>query len=268
MKIYDCLTFNDENEILEVRLNELSKYVDYFIIIESGETHQGTSKKTKIRNDLIEKFKSKVRYYFINNFDKKFGPWQRESYQRDYIKKGLFDAKESDIIIVSDVDEIPNLKNFNFNNVKDTVFAFKQIHTMYKFNLIRTHDWLGSKLCSYKILKSPQWLRSLKVHKKYNFFRIDKYFANDYYSKFKIIENGGWHFGWLKNASEIITKLESYAHFEHNNLNIKNYEYINDCIKKNISFLNNSEFLKLENDLDKFPRYIKENSNRFKEYIK
>ena len=44
MKIFDCFTFNDENEILEIRLNELNKYVDYFVYVESGENHQGRIK--------------------------------------------------------------------------------------------------------------------------------------------------------------------------------------------------------------------------------
>ena len=48
--------------------------------------------------------------------------------------KGLYDANENDIIFISDLDEIPNLNNVNLKNLKDTVYVFKQINTMYKFN--------------------------------------------------------------------------------------------------------------------------------------
>ena len=78
-----------------------------------------------------------------------------------------------------------------FEKVNNFVFAFQQIHTMYKFNLIRERDWVGSKLCSFKKLKSPQWLRNLKTHKKYSKFRIDKYFSSTYEFNFKVINEGG-----------------------------------------------------------------------------
>ena len=75
--------------------------------------------------------------------------------------------------------------------------------------------WIGSKVCKFKNLKSLQWLRSLRT-KRYSFFRIDKLFSPRYSRNIKIIDNGGWHFGWLRTSESIINKLESYAHSEHN----------------------------------------------------
>ena len=64
MNIYDCFTFFDENEILEIRLNELNKYVDYFIIVEAGQNHRGIKKnndkkfrKLKLSGRLHKSFK-------------------------------------------------------------------------------------------------------------------------------------------------------------------------------------------------------------------
>ena len=62
MKVYDCFAFNDENHILEIRLNELNSYVDYFIIVEFGQTHQGTPKTKNIDKKILDKFANKVRY--------------------------------------------------------------------------------------------------------------------------------------------------------------------------------------------------------------
>jgi len=267
MKVYDCFIFNNENHILDIRLNELDKFVNYFIIIEFGETHQGKKKKQLINKDILKKFEKKIRYFFIEKFEKSNNSWARENFQRNCLNLGLDDALDDDLIIISDVDEIPNLNNFNFNNINDYVFAFSHTHYMYKLNLIRKDSWIGSKLCKKKIFVSPQWLRSLKVHKKYKFYRFDKILSKNYYSKFKIIKNSGWHFGWLKNTNEIIEKLESYAHTEHNIKSLKDSNYINQCISRKISFLNTSEKLIVDKNLDNLPKYISKNISLFKDWI-
>ena len=138
---------------------------------------------------------------------------------------------------------------------------------MYKFNLVRDTSWIGSKLCKFKKLKSPQWLRSLKVHKKYSYLRIDKLFSKNYVHNFKIIEDGGWHFGWIRDISQIIDKIESFAHTEFNNDNYKNFEFINECINKRVNFLNINEKLnKIE--INHLPMYLIKNVEKFKNFIK
>ena len=267
MKIFDCFTFNDENSILEIRLNEMSKYVDIFVIIEFGQNHQGKKKGKKINENILKKFEDKIRYIYVEKFNENMSSWERENYQRNYIQNGLYDANQDDIIIISDLDEIPNLKKINFNDIGNSVYAFKQINSMYKFNLVRDFNWFGSKLCKLKNLKSPQWLRSLKVHKKYNYFRIDKFFSKNYIFNFKIIENGGWHFGWIRDIEEIINKLNSFAHIEFNNSKFKNNEYIYNCIENNINFLNTDEKLKIIK-MDLLPEYIINNKDKFKNNLK
>lgn len=266
MKIFDCFTFNDENPLLEIRLNEMNKFVDFFVIVEFGESHQGNRKGKKIDSDILDKFKQKIRYYYVENFKKNQTSWERENYQRNYIMNGLHDADDNDIIIISDLDEIPNLKKIKILDLKNYVYAFKQINTMYKFNLVRDFDWLGTKLCKFKKLKSPQWLRSLKVHKRYSYLRVDKFFSQNYTHDFKIIENGGWHFGWIRNIDEIINKINSFAHEEFNNSKFKNYKYIQECINKNVNFLNTDENLK-KIELDLLPNYLISNKEKFKNYF-
>ena len=266
MKIYDCFLFNDENHILEIRLNILNKFVDYFVIIEFGETHQGTKKGQKINFKILNKYKKKIRYFFISKFEKKKNSWQKENFQRNQITKGIFDADIDDIIIVSDVDEIPNLKKVNLNKISNKVYAFSQVHYMYKLNLIKSYNWIGSKLCKKKILKSPQWLRLLKTHKKYSIFRLDKFFSDKHYREFKVIDRGGWHYGWIKTPEQIIKKINSYAHTEHNIPLFNNKNYIKGCIKKKISFLNIDEKLKIE-QLKNFPEYLRNNQHKFKKWL-
>ena len=265
MKIFDCFTFNDENLILELRLNELNEYVDFFVIVEFGENHQGNKKGKQINDNLLNKFKNKIRYFYFEKLNKNLTSWERENYQRNFIQKGLYDAEKNDLIIISDLDEIPNLKSININ-IKETVLAFRQINTMYKFNLVRDTDWIGSKLCKFKNLKSPQWLRSLKVRKKYSYLRIDKLFAKNYINSFKIIENGGWHFGWIRNINQIINKVESFAHTEFNNDKFKDFDFINECIQRKVNFMDKNEKLK-QIELINLPMYLINNKQKFKNFI-
>lgn len=267
MNVYDCFTFNDELEVLEIRLNTLNKYVDKFIIVESRINHQGGKKKINFNINLFKRFRNKINYLLIESLPKNSSAWDIENYQRNYISNGLKDCKPEDIIIISDADEIPNIKNINLLNLKKKYYVFEQDHFFYKLNLKKKNKWLGSKMCKYKNLKNPQWLRALKMHKKYSFWRFDKFFKNNYNSSFEIIKNGGWHFGWLKNIKNIKLKLESFAHTEHNTNFLKNKNYIAKCIKYKINFLDNNEkFEKVRIDKN-YPDYIRNNINVFNKWI-
>ena len=115
-------------------------------------------------------------------------------------------------IIISDLDEIPNLENLDFKETKDKFVFFKQHQIYYKFNLkLEDYDWIGSKSCRYKDLKSPQWLRDIKS-KKFGWWRFDTFFSKNKFIGIKFVEDGGWHFSYLKNPKDIETKLKSYLH--------------------------------------------------------
>ena len=266
--IYDCFMYFDEDMLLDLRLNVMNKFVDFFVIVESKYTHQGKVKDKKLNLSDFKKFKDKIIHIYNESKFENYNSWEKENFQRNQITKGLIDSKNEDIIMISDVDEIPNLEKIDFSKINKYVYAFSQIHSMYKLNLIRDDDWIGTKLCKKKVLISPQWLRALKVNKKYNIFRLDKYFSKTYYSKFKIIRNGGWHFGWLRNSDEIIQKINSYAHTEHNINQNNNKNYIEDCMDKNVSFLNNNEKLLLNEEIDFLPKYILKNIDLYRKWIK
>jgi len=261
MKIFDCFTYFDEDLILDIRLNVLDKYVDKFVIVESGEDHQGRKKKKNFKIKNFKKFKKKIIYLYFEKFDKNLDSWGRENFQRNFIKNGIDEAHENDLIIISDVDEIPNLKKFNPNKENEKFFVFKQKLYYYKLNLLaRDEIWHGSKACKKKYLRSPQWLRSLKTHKKYPFWRIDKI-------KFNYINNGGWHFSFVKNYKKIQKKIKSYAHVEYNKPEITNLKNI----KKNVDdqkdiFNRNIIFKKVKVD-STYPIYVRKNLIKFKNFI-
>ena len=136
----------------------------------------------------------------------------RENAQRDFILEGLKSAKKDDLILISDVDEIPKLSSVNLNQIKNEIILFKQDMFYYKYNLcLPNFKWTGTKAVKKKNLVSPQWLRNIK-DRKYPFYRIDTFFSDKKYIDIKIINDGGWHFSNIKSPEMIEHKLRSYLH--------------------------------------------------------
>jgi len=267
MKLYDCFQFFNEDHVLDLRLNILDEFVNYFVIVESTTDHQGNEKKLNFDQKKFNKFKNKIIYIVVDdatNSIKKKHMWGEsliEQHQRNSIMKGLKNCDDNDLIILSDVDEIPNLNELNKYNKKNYgVFSQKMYN--YKLNLFNETEsnWLGSKICLKKNMKSPQSLRNLKF-KKYPFWRIDKP------KNIQIIENGGWHFAYLQNPENIIKKIKSFSHGEFNKPDIINKNNIEEKIKmKKDIFNRNLIFKKVEID-DTFPKFIIENKDKLKNWI-
>jgi beta-1,4-mannosyl-glycoprotein beta-1,4-N-acetylglucosaminyltransferase len=295
MKIFDCFMYFDEDIILGLRLNTLNKYVDYFVIVESTYTHKGESRKLKFDINKFNDFKNKIIYLVYdhqpedikqildNDLDfRKSGKYilnagLRENGQRNFILNGLHEANDEDIILISDVDEIPNLENLNFKEISQKIILFKQDMFYYKFNLrLPNLVWTGTKACKKKYLKSPQWLRNIK-DRKYSFFRLDAFFSETKYIDIKFIDNGGWHFTNLKNAKEIEHKLKSYLHHREFDVNPISSEEIDQIIKNKIAIYDLTldkrkkkigEGKKLENcSLDALPKFLKNNLDIYKDWI-
>jgi len=230
MRIFDCFMYFDEEIVLDTRLNYLDKFVDYFVIVESKFTHRGDGRNLNFDINKFSKFKNKIIYKVydeipskieeINDKDDestKSGKYimnavYRENGQRNFIMSGLKEANDEDIILISDVDEIPNLSEIKIKSIKEKIILFKQDMFYYKFNLkLPDIEWTGTKACKKKNLLNPQWLRNIK-DRKYPIYRIDVLFSEKKYIDVKIINNGGWHFSNIKSPDKIEHKLKSYLH--------------------------------------------------------
>tara|TARA_B100001057_G_scaffold15567_1_gene14775 strand:- start:18931 stop:19746 length:816 start_codon:yes stop_codon:yes gene_type:complete len=269
MKIYDCFSYLDEDLLLDLRLNILNEYVDHFVIVEGNKTWQNNEKKLNFDINNFKKFKDKIIYLSVTNLPSGDNPYIRENFQRNAISRALTNANDEDLIIISDLDEIPNPKKIKFFKKEMRFAVFKQLHFYYKLNLQsqRKPYWYGSRICLKKYLRSPQWLRDLKF-KKRPFWRIDKKRLNN------IIENGGWHFCNLKNPEKLL--------YKYRNLCETNDPYV---FKEKIDekFLDISEIKKrIDNGLDiigrdenylpikldeKFPEYILDKKKELDEWI-
>jgi beta-1,4-mannosyl-glycoprotein beta-1,4-N-acetylglucosaminyltransferase len=294
MKIIDCFMFFNEDLILDIRLNELDKYVDYFVIVESNFTHSGEEKGFNFNPNKFQKFKEKIIYlkildnpknlYKLNKSDTENEVKRKqilnaliiENYQRNYLKKGIENFSNNDFILISDLDEIPDLRKIELKNIKNSIVLFKQYFFHYKLNLyLKDFFFFGTKGCLKKNLISPQWLRNVK-NKKYSLFRIDALFSKKKYSNIKIVEKGGWHFTNIMDEEKIIYKLKSYLHHADfpekllrkdiflNLIKEKKIMYDHNADKKGDRF--NSKPL---NEFDKnlLPIYLQNNLEKFKDWI-
>ena len=295
MRIYDCFMYFDEEIVLETRLNYLNKHVDYFVIVESCYTHKGDRRNLKFNINNFPEFKNKIIYKVYDEVPSKISKVlgeddentksvkyimnaiYRENAQRNYISEAIKDATEQDIILISDVDEIPNLSKINFNQISEKIILFKQDIFYYKFNLkLPKIDWVGTKACKKKNFKNPQWLRNIK-DRKYEIYRVDAFFSNNKYIDIKIINNGGWHFTNIKSAEEIEHKMKSYLHhreFDLKPIDVKGIKKImenrqaiyNLGVDKRLNKIGTGS--KLEKcDLNDLPETIKLNLPKYGEWL-
>lgn len=295
MKVFDCFMYFDEDLVLDLRLNTLNSNVDFFVIVESTYNHKGEKRNLKFDIKKFAKFKDKIKYIVydiepegietISENDNEsiksskyiLNAARRENGQRNYIIQGLLNSDDEDVILISDLDEIPNLSNYNLNNIDQKILLFKQDMFYYKFNLqIPNFKWVGTKACKKKKLISPQWLRNIK-DRKYPFYRIDTFFSQTKYTNIEFVNQGGWHFSNIKTASEIEHKLKSYLHHREFDLEplskneieniIKNKKAIYDLrIDQRVNKIGNGSQL-VKYDFGKLPEYLQLNTENYKKWL-
>ena len=298
-KIYDGFLFFNELDLLEIRLNTLNDVVDYFILVESSVTHSGESKSFIFENnkEKFSQFLDKIIHikvtdtpndftnlpeFIPTNFDEKciYDAYQyikmtdnfnrftqpyygRDFYQKECIKRGMFSCADNDIIILSDIDEIPNpeiLSRLNEFYSDDDMYTFNQTMYCYYFNLLcESHidnsshpykvdsNWKGSRMSSFKNIKNYS----------FNLLR-----AQDNID----IINGGWHFSYMGGEERVKEKIKASSAIDWNN----------DYVINNITTkLNNEQdvinrgdkLIKVEID-ESYPEYFIKNLNKFKYLIK
>lgn len=259
MKIIDTFLFFNELDLLEVRLNILNNFVDYFVITESDTTFSGNKKELfyQSNQERFSKFKDKIIYNSISIPQNISVTWDREIYQRnssfDVLAKIVSD---NDLILTSDLDEIPSTKVLD--NVRDwykpnVLYHFQQDMYMYFFNNFKTSNWYGTRGCSFSYLKNTTIDDIRQSTEDYN--KLSGF----------IIENGGWHFTYLGGESQIKYKLESFSHQEYNNDNIK--QNIQNCLLNNSDVLGRNIYYKVVSLDDSFPEYILNNQQLLKKFI-
>ena len=279
--------------MMDVRFNVLNHYVSKFIVVESTFSHSGKKKKLNFNIDDYPKFKDKIIYLVIDHepielikkenleldsVSKRLNSLKRIEQSYNYMTKGIKDASDDDLIMLSDNDEIPDLSKLNLDKIENNFVIFEQLFFYYKFNLLYDRmSWYGTKACKKKKLKKFSTLRNIK-NKKYPFWRLDTIFSDTKQKNVRIIKNGGWHFTNLKTPDELFEKLSNFGHhdeFEKLNITI---ESLKDKINKKEVFYDHfadkeikdkwSDSYKLKKIDNSFlPKYLNDNHEKFNKWF-
>jgi len=231
--LIDAFTYFNEKELVELRIKYLNSVVDCFIVVESNITFTGKEKKWNFPDILknnLKKFSHKIQYHQLNiNIDeikneeswiiddvKGDDFWRIENYQRNYIKTACKKFSKDDILIISDLDEIPSVKKLNFilssDFAKIAPIALEQHLFHLDCNYLRLESWRGSIVTTTQSCNefSPQKFRRLR-------------------NRISHFTDGGWSFSSFGGYERVKEKIESYAHSEHNNDKFKSEEHITNC---------------------------------------
>tara|TARA_Y100000389_G_scaffold175725_1_gene186713 strand:+ start:1312 stop:2139 length:828 start_codon:yes stop_codon:yes gene_type:complete len=274
MKIYDCITYCGEDLLLKIRFETLNNDVNKFIIIEGNKYFNGETKPKFFNLNKFKKFEKKIEYHFVEDFPKHNGDnYHYEHYQRNQIKRGLTGLKPNDIILLSDADEIPNLKNKKFLNFDSTVFLQNMYYYKFNIHFYKGLKWnnksAGTKSCKFKFFETGEKIRRFRV-RNIPWWRFDRKI------KRYVEKDGGWHFAFLMNSKEISEKLKRFNHEidhlhknkEYNKNNLINLAKIEKRIRENKDPYDRDD-VKLKKVLidNTYPDYIFENIKKLSNYI-
>jgi len=241
-----------ENDLLEVRLNELYDIVDKFVLVESKYTHSGLPKPLYFGEDKqrFSKFLDKIEHIIVEEFEGCKCNWEREKFQRDAISRGLTNCKPDDIIIISDSDELPKAKTLLKCKDLPGIKVLEQFQ--YNFFLNYIND------------KEKIWRRGPRVL----FYKDFNNNADSIrYTQGELIKDGGWHFSFLGGLESIKSKIRNFSHQEYNNDYYLNDNRLQKTILDGLDIFERGYKYKIVNIDGSFPVYLKKNKAKFQHLI-
>ncbi|GAB4124603.1 MAG: benzoate transporter [Raineya sp.] len=279
---YDCFAFFNELDLLRLRLHELSEVVDKFVLVEATRTFQKKPKPLYFQENkhLFKQFEHKIIHIVVDKYPTfwtKFRiptAWDYDNHQKEQILQGLKDCKPDDVVIVSDLDEIPDAQKVRKYAHQQGIKVFRQYQSYYFLNNVcrSIHDFDGKALAQINQDGYGFWQGSVMLFFKdiQTIKQTRLYRDNSENERIKIIHEGGWHFSYMGGIERIIEKVESWTHPEYNTEENKNPERIKKIIREGKSLFypdEKYELVDINNTLLPFPKYLKENIASFKHLI-
>lgn len=198
--LVDAFMFYNEFDILELRLELLDEYVDRFVLVESEVTHVGGPKELffQTNKERYAKWLPKITHVVVtaDESPKDENPWSREKYQRECLLRGLEGVPDESIVMVSDVDEIPDLRIVRFEKLEHAMTSVHMWMFEYSLDYLFTGEpWFGTVITECKLLKrvGPNALRDARW--KFPHFRF-----------------AGWHLSSFGTPMTVWNKFQTYAH--------------------------------------------------------
>jgi len=261
MKIFDCFTFYNELDLLEIRLEEMWNTVDYFVIVEANSTHQNNLKTFYLKDNWMryEKYHSKIRHILVNDMPMHPNTWVNEQFQRSAIGRGLFDLESNDLVIVSDLDEIPRattVEHLRTNLVDDRCVLHIPMHC-FRFNMIMTQPYaMHGKIMVTKgsVFVDAQQERELTFNLNNQFLRF---------------AHAGWDFSYLGNTEFAKNKIKNFAHAETNIPQIVDNLDVEEMIKNKVFLGKEAGAERFEHVVldEYYPKVIVQNQEKYKNFI-
>lgn len=248
MKLYDTFTFFNELELLKLRCEELKCLNPIHVLIEATTTHTGDPKPLYFEENKHLFSEYKIRHIIVDDLPQNGNAWDAENAQRDAITKGLFDCEDDDVIIVSDLDEIPRWQAVQYYQpVMNTASLQMDKHSYYLNCIEGYQSWGIGKITTWNLLNqtTPNKLRNGGSG-----FSI--YFA-------------GWHFAWMGGYDRMMMKLDSFAHQEANTAALRNNLKRKYETGQSLWANDYWAFKRIDNT---FPSYLVNNQKEFEHLIK
>lgn len=252
-RIYDCFTFFNELELLDLRLHHLYDTVDFFVIVEGDHTFAGKPIPSLIKQnwDKFSWAKDKIRHYVVPLEPNPKSRWDNEELQRDSLSIGLYDAEPDDLILQGCVDEIPRLE------------VFKDPLDLTMLELDNFYYYLNGK----DIGESAKYPCPVLTRKKNIIDGLNNLWLARY--EYPLTHNAGWHFSYTGGVDTIIKKLESASHSELDTDFYKDKDRLKMALDLGKDFIDRPdhifEYVKID---DSFPEYLVNNKDKFKHLIK
>ncbi len=220
--VFDCFMYFNEDVLLAARLMELGDVVDYFVIVESTVTHQGNPRELefpKVRHSLPVR-EEQIIYVTVLDLPSEWDSWAPiERHQRNAIMRGLSGARGEDIVLISDVDEIPRaavVRSLCSSLEEPVILSMAMIN--YKVNLFASRPWKrGMRACRFRDLVEPDALR--------------------YRKDLEIIPDAGWHISYLGDTETIVRKQMAYSHVEYSGPRWVSERHIRRSLRLGVRFL-------------------------------
>lgn len=252
--VFDCFMFFNELDLLEIRFNELWEKVDRFVLIEATRTHSNKEKPLHYDENKgrFEKFKDKIIHIVLDQYPKYENAMQFDTHQRNQCNHVLEYCRPNDIIMISDLDEIPNPDFITEDLARDGMTVFEQDNHYYFVN--------------YRMTDRAAWrwrgTRAIRARD----FTTDAQSIRAAHSR-NILRNAGWHFSYLGGIDKIIEKLQAFAHQEFNLAEFRDRATIEQRIRSGEDLFGRSERFEVV-DLDaRYPRWLRQNQERFRHLI-
>lgn len=270
MTTFDCCTFFNEFDILELRLQELWDTVDYFVIAEANSTHQNNPKPFYLKDnwERFKKYESKIRHILVDDMPMHPDTWVNERFQRKALERGLYDLKPDDIVIVSDCDEIPRPAAIDAiqvdpNNYDRYILAIPLNYYRFNYMMITPVCKQNNIIVTRgRAFTNPQQEREFTFHRG----NLPLHYADH---EFCVIEHGGWHFTYFGQTDHALNKIKNFAHAETNIPQIVDRLDVDYMIKNKVGLLGfdyHERFEYIQVD-DYFPQTIVNNIDKYQHMI-